>query len=354
MGKIAQGVQACQRISKFLELEIHPSENNQLTGFDHRHEIRDNEKNSVFLSIINGNFTVGGSQIVDHKDLKDLSKTITKNSFTLSGINLEVKQSKTLAVIGPVGSGKSMLLKVFLGDIQPNEISHSKCNIKVHGKVAYASQNPFILNTSMRNNILFGNEYKKDLYERVLEDCNLMQDIKQFSAGDLTEIGERGITLSGGQKARISLARCIYSQPSVALFDDILSALDAHTGKWVFERVFKNTENKNNLLANAAVVLVTHASHFLSQIDNIVLLCDGKQQFVGKWEQLKDFSSSNPKVQKTITSICSSKQEVSESRVNNEKLSKIKNNVKGCGTGSLMTEEEREFGFSNLRTWGKW
>merc|ERR1712238_205470 len=224
---------ACQRISKFLELEIHPSENNQLTGFDHRHEIRDNEKNSVFLSIINGNFTVGGSQIVDHKDLKDLSKTITKNSFTLSGINLEVKQSKTLAVIGPVGSGKSMLLKVFLCDIQPNEISHSKCNIKVHGKVAYASQNPFILNTSMRNNILFGNKYKKDLYERVL--------------------------------------------------DDILSALDAHTGKWVFERVFKNTENKNNLLANAAVVLVTHASHFLSQIDNIVLLCDGKQQFVGKW-----------------------------------------------------------------------
>ena len=111
---------------------------------------------------------------------------------------------------------------------------------------------------------------------------------RQHRAGDQTEIGERGVTLSGGQKQRISLARVVYSNPDVALFDDPLSALDAGTSRMVFDRLFQRRGDENRLLAKTAVVLVTHASHFLNRVNRVMVVVEGKVPFCGTWKELSE------------------------------------------------------------------
>ena len=212
--------------------------------------------------------------------------------------------------------------------------------------MAYASQSPFIQNATLRENILFGLEYKKDLYDRVLEACNLLPDLKQLGPSkDLTEIGERGVTLSGGQKARISLARCVYSQPSVALFDDILSALDASTGKWIFERLFEssNATNGSNLLSRSAVVLVTHASYFLSRVDKILVLVKGESEFIGNWDGLLAAQPEDEGAREVISSICSSVQEKDEDTSDDEKDPK-KGAKPAPGTKGAGEQKDAEHG----------
>ena len=180
----------------------------------------------------------------------------------------------------------------------------------MNGTVVLASQAPFILNATIRDNILFGADYNEDLYESVLNACNLEPDLKTLgSSGDLTEIGERGVTLSGGQKARISIARCVYAQPAIALFDDVLSALDASTGKMIFDNLF-DTKKKQRLLSNSAVILVTHATHFLSRVDNIMVLVDGKSVFSGRWDEMKNaVEDADTHERDVLKYLCSSVQE---------------------------------------------
>jgi ABC-type multidrug transport system fused ATPase/permease subunit len=110
--------------------------------------------------------------------------------------------------------------------------------VNTWGRVAYAPQQAWIQNASVRDNIVFGREYEPELYERVLTACSLDVDMQQFPAGDATEIGEKGINLSGGQKQRVSLARCLYSQADLFLLDDSLSAVDAHVAQHIFEHTF--------------------------------------------------------------------------------------------------------------------
>ena len=195
----------------------------------------------------------------------------------------------------------------------------------MQGSVAYASQQPFILNSTLRENILFGSKFKEDFYNKVIDACNLLPDLKQLGpAGDLTEIGERGVTLSGGQKARISIARCVYSQPSIAIFDDVLSALDAATGKWIFERLFDTSTKKERLLSNSATLLVTHASHFLSRVDQIMVLVKGRAVYLGDWNGLKNETFVDPEAGEVIDSLRSSVQEETTSNITT-KLSILKN-----------------------------
>ena len=109
--------------------------------------------------------------------------------------------------------------------------------INTHGKIAYVAQQAWIMNATLKDNILFGNQFDPDLYQRVVSACELLTDIALLPAGDETEIGEKGINLSGGQKQRVSLARAVYSRADLYLFDDPLSAVDAHVGKSIFENV---------------------------------------------------------------------------------------------------------------------
>jgi len=355
MGKAAQGLEACQRIADFFERDAH-QEGDFLNGDSGKNE----DANDVLLKVHDGSFTVGGyeGEVLEEDDSEHRPTGFdgfSKASFTLSGINFSVKRSETLAVVGPVGSGKSTLLHALIGDV-PSKASE----ITMRGSVAYASQSPFILNATLKDNILFGKEFDQKLYSRVLEACNLLPDLSQLGpAKDLTEIGERGVTLSGGQKARISLARCVYAQPSIALFDDVLSALDAATGKFVFERLFDSSGDAHSLLSKSAVVLVTHAAHFLSRVDTILVLVKGKAAFTGTWNDLLKAEPEDVEAREAIQSICSSVQErddASEEEVAEKGLPNvvkeedhIENDI-----GTIMTEEERDFGLSDWRTWMKW
>ncbi|OSX63327.1 hypothetical protein POSPLADRAFT_1074001 [Postia placenta MAD-698-R-SB12] len=175
-------------------------------------------------------------------------------------------------IVGPTGSGKTSLLMALLGEMHyipagPN----SFVALPRSGGVAYAAQESWVLNDTIRNNILFGTTYDRERYDKVITQCGLTRDLELFDAGDHTEIGEKGITLSGGQKARITLARAIYSTAEILLLDDILAALDVHTAKWIVEKCLQG-----ELVRDRTVLLVTHnvnlagpiARHVVSLRDN--------------------------------------------------------------------------------------
>ncbi|XP_039496038.1 multidrug resistance-associated protein 1 isoform X9 [Drosophila santomea] len=199
------------------------------------------------------------------------------DEITLRNINIEVKKSSLVALVGTVGSGKSSVVQAFLG-----EMEKLAGVVNTVGKLAYVPQQAWIQNATVRDNILFGQTYDRKRYNKVIDACALRADIDILSAGDLTEIGEKGINLSGGQKQRISLARAVYSDADLYLLDDPLSAVDAHVGKHIFEEVI----GPKGILARKSRVLVTHGVTFLPQVDSIYVLKMGEISESGTFDQL--------------------------------------------------------------------
>ncbi|XP_028899889.2 multidrug resistance-associated protein 1 isoform X3 [Zeugodacus cucurbitae] len=196
---------------------------------------------------------------------------------TLKNIDLTVKKGTLCAVVGTVGSGKSSLIQALLG-----EMDKLSGRVNTVGSIAYVPQQAWIQNATLRDNILFGLEYDRKRYNRVIDACALRSDIDMLSAGDQTEIGEKGINLSGGQKQRISLARAVYSNADLYLLDDPLSAVDSHVGKHIFEEVI----GPNGLLAKKTRVLVTHGITFLPQTNNIYVMKLGEISESGTYQEL--------------------------------------------------------------------
>jgi ABC-type multidrug transport system fused ATPase/permease subunit len=185
--------------------------------------------------------------------------------------------------VGKVGSGKSSVVSALIGELEKQTDAAESSRMSVQGRVAYAPQQPWIQNATIRDNILFGLPYDEPRYNKCLTLCCLRADLEQLApAGDLTEIGEKGINLSGGQKHRVSLARCLYSNADVYLFDDTLSAVDAHVSKSLFEAVI----GPSGVLRHKTRVFVTNTLHFLDQVDQIVLLEDGRVAEAGSYAQL--------------------------------------------------------------------
>ncbi|KAL1741080.1 hypothetical protein HDZ31DRAFT_46206, partial [Schizophyllum fasciatum] len=157
-------------------------------------------------------------------------------------------------VVGPTGAGKTSLLMALLGEMHfVPSVPDSWYNLPRADGVAYAAQESWVLSDTIKNNILFGAPWDEDRYKKVLSQCALERDLQLFDAGDNTEVGEKGLTLSGGQKARITLARAIYSSASILLLDDILAALDVHTAKWIVDKCLVG-----DLVKGRTVILVTH------------------------------------------------------------------------------------------------
>ncbi|XP_077783406.1 multidrug resistance-associated protein 1-like isoform X1 [Podarcis muralis] len=196
---------------------------------------------------------------------------------TLNKLNLEIPEGSLVAVVGQVGAGKSSLLSAVLGEMEKTGGTAQR-----KGSVAYVSQQAWIQNTTLRENILFGLELNKLYYEKVLEACALLPDLEQLPAGDQTEIGERGVNISGGQKQRVSLARAVYSSADLYLLDDPLSAVDVHVGKHLFEKVI----GPSGLLKNKTRILVTHNLAILSQTDIVVMMEDGRITEMGSYKDL--------------------------------------------------------------------
>ncbi|VDC01967.1 unnamed protein product [Peniophora sp. CBMAI 1063] len=158
-------------------------------------------------------------------------------------------------VVGPTGSGKTSLLMALLGEMHhsPSATPGSWVNLPRDGGVAYAAQESWVLNETIKDNILFGASYDEERYNKVLYQCGLLPDLELFEAGDSTEVGEKGLTLSGGQKARVTLARAVYSSADILLLDDVLAALDVHTARWIVDKCLKG-----DLVRGRTVILVTH------------------------------------------------------------------------------------------------
>ena len=152
----------------------------------------------------------------------------------------------------------------------------------IDGSISYVPQQAWIQNASVRENIVFGNNFDSKNYNNVIKACSLQTDLDILVAGDRTEIGEKGINLSGGQKQRISLARAVYHDSDIFLFDDPLSAVDAHVGKHIFESVM----GKNGLLKNKTRILVTNSINFLPQTDLIFMFENGQIVEIGNYNEL--------------------------------------------------------------------
>ncbi|XP_029933187.1 canalicular multispecific organic anion transporter 2 isoform X3 [Myripristis murdjan] len=223
---------------------------------------------------------------VDRKNAAtDYSVTIVNGKFTwakedppaLHNINVMVPQGSLLAVVGHVGCGKSSLISALLGDMEKLE-----GDVSVRGSVAYVPQQAWIQNATVRDNILFGKPYNEQKYRCVLEACALTPDMQVLPGGDMTEIGEKGINLSGGQRQRVSLARALYSEADIYLLDDPLSAVDAHVAKHIFD----NLIGPEGALKGKTRILVTHGISFLPQVDNIVVMVEGRVSEMGSYQQL--------------------------------------------------------------------
>lgn len=194
---------------------------------------------------------------------------------TLHRIDLRIKRGSLVGICGGVGSGKSSLLSALLG-----QMTLLEGNVAASGGFAYVSQQAWILNDSLRQNILFGNEYDPNKYNAVLEACCLLPDLAELPYGDMTEIGERGANLSGGQRQRVSMARALYSERPILLLDDPLSAIDACVGSHVFNKAIRGAAK------GKTVLFVTHQLQYLSECDDIILMKDGQIAEHGTHAQL--------------------------------------------------------------------
>uniref|UniRef100_A0A8C2IQD2 Cystic fibrosis transmembrane conductance regulator n=1 Tax=Cyprinus carpio TaxID=7962 RepID=A0A8C2IQD2_CYPCA len=205
----------------------------------------------------------------------------TLDAPTLQNVSFTVKPGQLLAVIGPVGAGKSSLLSTVL-----EELPAEKGVIKVKGELTYASQQPWVFPGTIRSNILFGKELQPQRYESVLRACALKRLLPD---GDLTVIGDRGATLSGGQKARVNLARAVYQDADIYLLDDPLSAVDAEVGRHLFEQCICG------ILKEKPRILVTHQLQYLKAADQILVLKEGHMVARGTYSELQqsgvDFTS---------------------------------------------------------------
>ncbi|KAG7362244.1 multidrug ABC transporter permease/ATPase [Nitzschia inconspicua] len=209
--------------------------------------------------------------------------------LSLRRVNFECREGEFVAVVGGVGSGKTTLLKAILGECQ--KVSGE---VGVRGSVAYFDQKPFIMNDTVKGNILFGKSEDKvdeELYQLAVKSACLEHDLEMLSFGDQTEIGEKGITLSGGQKARVAMARLVYRDADVVLLDDCLSAVDAHVGRELFDKCIIEVlllKKKKASNSKRTVVLVTNALQYLNnpKVDRIVVMKNGRIVEEGTYKDL--------------------------------------------------------------------
>ncbi|WEW56438.1 ATP-binding cassette glutathione S-conjugate transporter ycf1 [Emydomyces testavorans] len=195
----------------------------------------------------------------------------------LENIDFSTRKGELSCIVGRVGAGKSSLLQALLGDLW-------KINgeVVMRGRVAYVAQQAWVMNASVRENIVFGHRWDPHFYNMTVEACALLDDFQTLPDGDQTEVGERGISLSGGQKARLTLARAVYARADIYLLDDVLSAVDQHVGRHIINRVL----GRNGVLCGKTRILATNSIPVLREADFIGLLRSGTIIEKGTYEQL--------------------------------------------------------------------
>ena len=261
----------------------------------------------------------------------DSASTITQTEpFKLHDMKFSVGRNELVAIIGGVGSGKSSLLAALAGDMRRTE-----GDVIMGASRAFCPQYAWIQNATVKENILFGKEYDRQWYDMVIDACALRPDLEMLPNGDLTEIGERGITVSGGQKQRLNIARAIYFNSDIVLMDDPLSAVDAHVGRHIFDNAICG------LLKDKCRILATHQLHVLNRCDRIIWLQEGRIETIDTFDNLM---ANNEGFQKMMATTAQEekieKEELDGDEIEEEKKGskKRKNNKRGA---ALMQQEER-------------
>lgn len=347
---VIQSKVSLDRVSDFLE-EDETSKYEQLG--------QKRTENSPLIGFENASFSWNSSSDAD---------------FKLRDLNIAFKPGKLNVIIGPTGAGKTSLLMALLGEMEllngkvflPGIIPRDELVVDpatgLTESVAYCSQSAWLLNDTIKNNIIFAQPFIPERYDRVVEACGLTRDLEILAAGDQTEIGEKGIALSGGQKQRISLARALYSNSKHVLLDDCLSAVDSHTALWIYENCISGP-----LMANRTCILVSHnVALTVQKAEWIVVMEDGRAKVQGTPDELlenghlgddelvkssvmssRNQSSTNLKSLDSKNSEMKSKAAIIESKLKN--LAGEEEQMEGIRTdGKLIEEEEKAEGVVGL------
>lgn len=254
---------ACKRIDSFL---AEPEPSNAFTRVSSLDQI------PGAISIRNGNFSWKNHS----SEMMDGNKT-TKE-LVLRDISIDLMPGKLIGVIGQVASGKSSLVHALLGEIHFS----GESSVNISGRIAYVSQSPWVRNTSVKENVLFGLPFNETQYKKALELSYFQEVLDEMPCGDETIVEEQSGNLSGGQKTRLAICRAIYSNPDIYIFDDILSSLNVELATEIVEKTLKNG------LKEKTRVLVTHATQFLSSCDQIIIMKDETIKASGSLSDLKE------------------------------------------------------------------
>ena len=204
-------------------------------------------------------------------------KIIDDNKTPLRSITFEARDKTLTVITGPVGSGKSTLLSLIAC-----EMPTTAGNIEVSGSIAYVPQIPWVFSGTLRENILFGRPFQSEKYFRTIHACALEEDIERFPDRDQVVIGERGNTLSGGQQARVSLARAVYADCDIYLLDNPLAAIDANVGDFIFKHCILG------MLSDKLRLMVSHKVYSIKSADQVIILRDGSVIAKGKFAELHE------------------------------------------------------------------
>lgn len=277
---VSEGHVSIKRIQEFLLL------NNEMRKEINENDETKNPRKGIVLKNATANWMQENSTVGIHK------------------VNFDTDNHRLVAITGHVGSGKTTMLEVIL-----KELPLIDGSLEIKGDVSYAAQQSWVFEGSVRNNIIFTDVFDDDRYKAVTRACSLQRDFELMPFGDQTIVGDKGVSLSGGQRARVTLARAIYKQADIYLLDDPLSAVDPHVCKHIFDECIKG------FLRDKIVILVTHQLQYLSQVDHIVIMSHGRIQLQGTFEEVK---SADLEFQKVLESYKEKKSEIKRKVTGNE------------------------------------
>ena len=250
--------------------------------------------------------------------------------------NVAAKKGSLIVITGPVGSGKSTLLSTIAGEGRTQNIS-----ITCKGSIIYVPQIPWLFSGTVRENILFGEPYEESKYERIIEACALADDIQQFPEGDKAVVGERGVALSGGQRARVSLARAAYADADLYLLDDPLSALDSKVGLHILTKCIKG------LLRQKTRLVASHHEQLMREADEVIVLYKGQTLGKGRFDELKAKGLLNTTVDPLYKETKESDESFGEKSEEKDEISDTSNqtihNINEC-KALRLSEEDRSIG----------